>query len=124
MNLSDKSISPASDPSTRRDEVGETGLAALPLRCAERLCLSGPTPTHTCWQGCALPASVSERSVFGKVRSRELRDYYGQALPLRRAVGDRTGEVITLHNIGTAYHDLGQKQKALEYFGQALPRSL
>src|ERR1022692_1502785 len=68
MNLSDKSISPASDPNTRRDEVGETGLAALPLRCAERLCLSGPTPTHTCWQGCALPASAYERGVFGKAK--------------------------------------------------------
>ena len=59
MNLSDKSISPASDPSTRRDEGGETGLAALPLRCAERLRLSeNASLRNTCWQGAALPASV------------------------------------------------------------------
>src|SRR5580693_2165208 len=63
MNLPGKIISPASDYRTRCEEAGETGLAALPLRCAERLCLSGPAQTNTCWQGCALPASVSEGSV-------------------------------------------------------------
>ncbi|MEG4045315.1 CHAT domain-containing protein [Microcoleus sp. Pol17_C1] len=37
------------------------------------------------------------------------------------SLGDRTGEATTLNNIGLAYNDLGEKQKALEYFNQALP---
>jgi len=47
--------------------------------------------------------------------------YYNQALPLRRAVGDRSGEASTLNNIGVVYSDLGDKQKALVYYNQALP---
>src|SRR5258708_5668298 len=50
-------------------------------------------------------------------------EYYGQALPIWRAVGDRIGETYTLNNIGLIYSDLGEKQKALEYYGQALPIS-
>jgi len=47
--------------------------------------------------------------------------YYSQALPLLRAVGDRSGEATTLSNIGSVYDDLGEKQEALKYLGQALP---
>jgi len=36
-------------------------------------------------------------------------------------VGDRTGEAATLGNIGSVYSDLGEKQKALDYYHQALP---
>ncbi|MCA2703613.1 MAG: CHAT domain-containing protein, partial [Microcystis sp. M038S2] len=50
-------------------------------------------------------------------------DYYQQALPLWRAVGDRTGEAVTLNNIGVVYNALGEKQKALDYYQQALPLS-
>ncbi len=35
--------------------------------------------------------------------------------------GDRTAEATTLNNLGLAYNDLGEKQKAKEYFNQALP---
>jgi len=42
-------------------------------------------------------------------------------LPLRRAVGDRSGEAATLNSIGNVYSELGEKQKALDYYGQALP---
>jgi tetratricopeptide (TPR) repeat protein len=38
-----------------------------------------------------------------------------------RAVGDRRGEAATLNNIGLVYNSLGEKQKALEYYGQVLP---
>ncbi len=38
-----------------------------------------------------------------------------------RSLGDRTAEATTLNNIGLAYSDLGEKQKAKEYFNQALP---
>jgi CHAT domain-containing protein len=48
-------------------------------------------------------------------------DFYNQALPLWRAVGDRSGEATTLNNIGRVYDDLGQKQKALDFYNQALP---
>jgi len=61
-------------------------------------------------------------------------DFYNQALPIRRAVGDRGGEAttlnnigagggeaITLNNIGRVYDALGEKQKALDYYNQALP---
>jgi CHAT domain-containing protein len=36
-------------------------------------------------------------------------------------VGDRSGEAVTLNNIGSLYSDLGEKQKALEYYSQSLP---
>jgi CHAT domain-containing protein/tetratricopeptide (TPR) repeat protein len=48
-------------------------------------------------------------------------DYYNQALPLERAVGDRRGEVTTLNNIAKVYDDLGEKQQALDYYNQVLP---
>src|ERR1039457_4917256 len=48
-------------------------------------------------------------------------DYFNQTLPLKRAVGDREGEGITLNNIGEVYSDLGEKRKALDYYDQALP---
>jgi len=36
-------------------------------------------------------------------------------------VGDRAGEAATLSNIGVVYDSLGQKQKVLEFYNQALP---
>jgi tetratricopeptide (TPR) repeat protein len=39
---------------------------------------------------------------------------------LHRAVGDRAEEARTLNNIGGVYSALGEKQKALEYYTQAL----
>ena len=48
-------------------------------------------------------------------------EYYGQALPIRREVGDRAGEAATLNNIGCVYYGLGDRQRALEYYEQALP---
>jgi CHAT domain-containing protein len=36
-------------------------------------------------------------------------------------VGDRRGEAATLNHIGNIYADLGEKQKALEYYSQSLP---
>jgi CHAT domain-containing protein/Flp pilus assembly protein TadD len=47
-------------------------------------------------------------------------DYYNQALPLFRAVGNKSGEATTLNNIGLVYDSLGEKQKALDYYDQAL----
>jgi CHAT domain-containing protein/tetratricopeptide (TPR) repeat protein len=47
-------------------------------------------------------------------------DFYKQALPILRAVGDRGGEGTTLHNIGLVHRSLGEPQKALDYLGQGL----
>jgi len=38
-----------------------------------------------------------------------------------RETGDRAGEATTLNNIGAVYLGLGELQRALEYYGQALP---
>jgi tetratricopeptide (TPR) repeat protein len=47
-------------------------------------------------------------------------DYYNQALPLERAVGDRATEAETLSRIGKVYADLAERQKALDYYNQGL----
>ena len=44
-----------------------------------------------------------------------------EARLLYRAVGDRGGEAATLNNIGRVYDALGEKQKALDFYNQALP---
>ena len=49
--------------------------------------------------------------------------YYSDALPIFREVGDRAGEATTLNNIGGVYDALGQKQVALQYYSDALPIS-
>ncbi|WP_445304868.1 CHAT domain-containing tetratricopeptide repeat protein [Microcoleus sp. S36b_A4] len=43
------------------------------------------------------------------------------ALKLYREAGDRRGEATTLTGIGRVYSELGEKQKALEYYSQSLP---
>lgn len=40
-------------------------------------------------------------------------EYYGQALAIRKEVGDRAGEGMTLHNIGMIYASFGQVDVAL-----------
>jgi len=47
-------------------------------------------------------------------------EYFNQALPLIRAMGDRAKEATTLNNIGLVYYDLGENQTALDYYKQAL----
>ncbi|MFO5494777.1 MAG: tetratricopeptide repeat protein, partial [Cuspidothrix sp.] len=44
-----------------------------------------------------------------------------EARLLYRAVGDRRREATTLNNIGLVYDDLGEKQKVLNFYNQALP---
>jgi CHAT domain-containing protein/Tfp pilus assembly protein PilF len=48
-------------------------------------------------------------------------EFYNQSLPLRRQVGDKAGEAVTLTNIGLVYSDLGDSQTALDYYNQSLP---
>ena len=44
----------------------------------------------------------------------------GQALVLHRQTGNKNGEANTLSNLGLAYVNMRQPQKALDYWGQAL----
>ena len=44
-----------------------------------------------------------------------------EARLLYRAVGDRSGESVTFIGIGAVYDALGEKQKALDFYNQALP---
>ena len=46
--------------------------------------------------------------------------FYGQALTIRRQLGDKAGEAVTLNNIGLVYLELSQYDKALAFYQQAL----
>jgi CHAT domain-containing protein/tetratricopeptide (TPR) repeat protein len=48
-------------------------------------------------------------------------EFFQEALPIQKELGDRVEESTTLNNIGSLYSALGQKQKALEYYQKALP---
>uniref|UniRef100_UPI0039A6FD14 tetratricopeptide repeat protein n=1 Tax=Nostoc piscinale TaxID=224012 RepID=UPI0039A6FD14 len=43
------------------------------------------------------------------------------ALPLWQKLSDKSNEAVTLLSIGQVYDRLGEKQKALEFYNQALP---
>ena len=47
-------------------------------------------------------------------------EYYQRALAVRREIGDRAGEAVTLSNIGLVYYELGNNEAALNYYQQAL----
>ncbi len=47
-------------------------------------------------------------------------EYYKQALALRRGIGHRPGEGNVLGNLGLAYSDLGQTDKARQYLQESL----
>ncbi len=53
-------------------------------------------------------------------QKRKALEYYVQALPIAREVGDRGAEASTLNNIGAACWSLGQQPKALDFYAQAL----
>ena len=47
-------------------------------------------------------------------------DYFRQALPAQRKIGDRLRESLTLSNIGLVYNNTGQSREALQFFEEAL----
>lgn len=47
---------------------------------------------------------------------RKALERYGEALRLFRVLADPHGEAATLNSIGSVYDDLGETQKALEYY--------
>ena len=51
----------------------------------------------------------------------KLRSSTNKALPLQIAASDKHGQGVTLRNIGVVYDKLHEKQKALDYYNQALP---
>lgn len=51
---------------------------------------------------------------------RKALDFYEQALPLRRAVGDRGGEATTLNNMAAIYYQEGELERAVDSFEQVI----
>jgi len=60
------------------------------------------------------PAATSRRQAIEK---------YEEALPVFRALGDRTMEALALNLAGLLYHSFGELPRALDYYNQALPLS-
>ena len=85
------------------------------------------TTTRRC-QSCARWATAPAKPELNNIgavydslgEKQKALDYYNQALPIVRPVGDRSGEARTLNNIGAVYDSLGEKQKALDFYNQAL----
>jgi tetratricopeptide (TPR) repeat protein len=50
-------------------------------------------------------------------------DYLERSLELRRKVGDRSGEILTLTAIGITYNHLGRAERAIDYMQRALELS-
>ena len=48
--------------------------------------------------------------------------YINRSLTFRHTAGDRSLEAITLDGIGNVYASLGDMQKTLDFYNQALPR--
>src|SRR5277367_1942610 len=53
--------------------------------------------------------------------SRSAVDKYTSVLSLWRSAGDTYEEALTLHSLGSLYLSFGERQRALEFFLQALP---
>ncbi len=47
-------------------------------------------------------------------------EYHEQALVIAREIGDRRGEGNDLGNLGNAYRDLGQVEKAKDYLRRCI----
>ena len=55
-----------------------------------------------------------------KAQYNQALEYYTQSLTIRREIGDRVGEAITVQNMGHMYTDMGQYDQAQEFFKRAL----
>lgn len=47
-------------------------------------------------------------------------DYFQWSLAISEEMGNQAGLAVTLHNIGSVYNSLGQRERALEYYQRAL----
>jgi tetratricopeptide (TPR) repeat protein len=47
-------------------------------------------------------------------------DFHQQSLEIKREIGDRNGEAVSLGNLGNAYQSLGQYQRAIDFYQQWL----
>jgi hypothetical protein len=79
--------------------LGGLGKSTLAFRCLPMLARGNPALTVWC---------------------HEIEDADDQALEIARDIGDRRNEGIVLGNLGLAYADLGQVEKAREYLQAAL----
>ncbi len=64
--------------------------------------------------------TIWEEPIPTWARGKQALEYFNQALPIWREIGERSGEALTLNDMGPAYAGMGQKQKALEVYNQAL----
>ena len=47
-------------------------------------------------------------------------EYFGQALPIRREVGDRAGEAVTRYNVAMIHHARGELDRAVAELEQVV----
>lgn len=59
---------------------------------------------------------------LNKKQSQAALQTFQQVLAIRRQLGDRKGESLALFQIGKAYEQLGQKQRAQQYYREARER--
>jgi tetratricopeptide (TPR) repeat protein len=59
--------------------------------------------------------------IFRPIVNYRALDFYNQALPLWRSLGDRKFEAATLNSLGQTHDLIGEKQKALDFYNQAPP---
>ncbi|MGK7872149.1 MAG: tetratricopeptide repeat protein [Xenococcaceae cyanobacterium] len=57
-------------------------------------------------------------------KSQKALEFYNQALPILREVGDRPGEAITLSNIGFVYRNTNQPTQAITTWKQSVEITL
>jgi tetratricopeptide (TPR) repeat protein len=70
----------------------------------------------------SLSASHIMAGVYSAIgKPEEALRLYEQALPIKREVGDRSGEGTTLNNMARVYRDIGKPEDALRLYEQALP---
>ena len=58
--------------------------------------------------------------LYYRAQYREALELFEQSLAIRREIGDRRGEGVSLNNIGRIYDSLGEYPKALELYEQSL----
>jgi tetratricopeptide (TPR) repeat protein len=131
-------FSKASNPMTLKKALSLTVLLCTPvlLSPGEPQLLAQPAPGPAAPPAPAAPAAapvppqphpevqaliVKSRAALTARQFDEALRLFEQALVRARALKDRVGEGTAVNGIGAAYSNLGQPQKALEFYNQALP---
>jgi len=83
--------------------------------------VSTPTPTFNETQMQADSLLQEGDLLRSRSEFKDALEHYQRALPIYKAIGDRTGEVRALITIGFVYQTLGEHDKALEYYQKSWP---